>query len=372
MKLIIDFILIIGILLNLIVLVGLIRLKEKKLSQKILIIFWLLILINVLHFYAALHDLRYFNRTTFIFEDGSRFIFGPLIFIYFKSIFYKHQYFVKKNFIHFIPFALYITVYTIPRLVNILNEPAIFSHISIIDQTINLALVKDLFIISYFYLSFKLFYRAKNAMKYHYSNMKKNDFSWLEKFLISFSIVILVDLSITFSEIFFEYNVSWDGVITLVFLIITVAFLGYNGLKQSTIFLPYFLLEKQEYKKCHKASKPSESRDKLSARIDNVLKTEEIYLNPDLTLRILAEKINLSERKLSSFLNNEMQVSFYDFINSYRITEAKRRLLSNEYEKYTIEGIGHSCGFNSRSSFFKIFKNETRISPSTYKKTAKK
>jgi len=46
-------------------------------------------------------------------------------------------------------------------------------------------------------------------------------------------------------------------------------------------------------------------------------------------------------------------------------------LLSNVYKKYTIEGVGYSCGFNSRSSFFKIFKNETGISPSAYKKTAK-
>jgi len=45
-------------------------------------------------------------------------------------------------------------------------------------------------------------------------------------------------------------------------------------------------------------------------KIEDVLKTEKIYLNPDLTLSILAEKIELSERKITSFLNNEMQISF--------------------------------------------------------------
>ena len=64
-----------------------------------------------------------------------------------------------------------------------------------------------------------------------------------------------------------------------------------------------------------------------------------------------------------------MHVSFYDLINSYRIVEAKKRLSSVDYEKYTIEGIGYSCGFNSRSSFFKIFKKETGISPYSYKKS---
>ncbi|PCI31168.1 MAG: hypothetical protein COB60_12520 [Flavobacteriaceae bacterium] len=372
MKLILDFILIIGILLNLIVLVGLIRLEEKKLPQKILIILWLIILINILHSYSALHNLRYFNRTTFIFEDGSRFIGASLIFIYLKSLFFKHTNFIKKNFVHFIPFVLYLILFTLPRLVNILSEPDVFKHVSIIDQSLNLALVKDLYFLVYCFLSLKLFYSVKGNMKYHYSNINEKDFSWLEKFLISISLVIMVDFIITLLEIYFEYNVTWDGFITLIFLVISVAYLGYYGLKQSTIFLPYLLLEKQHKKRNNKVLKSTELSEVLKRKIEDVLKTEKNYLSPDLTLRMLAEKINLSERKLSSFLNNEMQISFYDFINSYRIIEAKRRLLSNAYEKYTIEGIGHSCGFNSRSSFFKVFKKETGISPTTYKKTAKK
>ena len=372
MKLIVDFILIIGILLNLIVLVGLIRLEEKKLPQKILIIFWIFILINIFHSYFALHNLRGFNRTTFIFEDGSRFILGPLIFIYFKSLFFEYKNFIKKNLVHFIPFLAYLMAYTIPRLINILSETTVFSHVSIIGQTINLALVKDLYVIGYCFLSLKLFYRVKSTMKYHYSNIKENDFSWLEKFLISSSILIMVDFIITLSEILFEYNVSWDGFITLVFLIISMGYLAYYGLRQSTIFLPYFLLEKKNKKRAFTELESSKSTEALKSKIESVLKKEEIYLNPDLTLRILAEKNNISERKLSAFLNNIMQISFYDFINSYRILEAKRRLLSNEYKKYTIEGIGHSCGFKSRSSFFKTFKKETGISPSAYKKTANK
>ncbi len=369
MKLIVDFILIIGILLNLFVLIGLIRLKERKLPQQILIIFWLLVLINILHSYTALHNLRYFNRATFIFEDGSRFILAPIVYIYFKSIFFQHANFIKKNAVHFIPFLLYFVVYTIPRLVNILSEPDVFRHISIIDQSINLALVKDMFFIGYFILSLKLLYQAKATMKHHYSNIKEKDFSWLEKFLLSFFGVIVADFIITLCEIFFEYNVLWDDFITLVLLITSMAYLGYNGLTQSTIFLPNFLIEKYNGNRNYILSKTDEASDALKSKLEYIIKNDKVYLNSDLTLRTLAEKIGVSERKLSAFLNNEMQVSFYDFINSYRITEAKKRLLSSDYEKYTIAGIGHSCGFNSRSSFFKIFKKETGISPSAYKKT---
>ncbi len=368
MKLIVDFILILGILLNFLVLVGLLRPKRRKLPQKILSIFWIFVLINILHSYSALHNLRYFNRTTFIFEDGSRFVLAPLIYVYFKSLFFAHTNFIKKNRVHFIPFLLYFVAYTIPRLVNILTEPDVFSHISVINQTVNLAFIKDLFFIGYCSLSLKLFYRVKKTMKHNYSNIKEKDFSWLEIFILSFSAVILVDFIITLSAIFFNYNILWDDFITLTFLIISMVYLGYNGLRQSTIFLPYFLLEKQSKHTEVMSSKSSEVAAALKVKIKEVLKDKELYLNSDLTLRILAEKTNQPERKLSAFLNNEMQVSFYDLINSYRIAEAKKRLLSNAYEKYTIEGIGHSCGFNSRSSFFKIFKKETGISPASYKK----
>lgn len=367
MKLIVSFILIVGILLNLFVLLGLIRLKKKKRPQKILIFFWLFVLINILHSYTALHNLRYLNRTTFVFEDGSRFILAPIIYLYFKSLFFNQTNFVKRNSIHFIPFFIYFLGYTIPRLVNILIEPDIFTHLYKIYKHVNIALVKDLFFIFYCLLSLKLFYRVKKKMKHHYSDIQEKDFSWLEFFLLSTSTVIFVDLIITLLEIFFNYNVLWDDFITLIFLIIAMAVLGYKGLKQSTIFLPYFLLEKRDKNPTYK-TKSAETSEALKLKIENILEKKKLYLNPELTLRILSEEVNLSERSLSAFLNNEMQVSFYDLINSYRIAEAKRRLVSDDYVKYTIEGIGFSCGFKSRSTFFKIFKKEIGASPSSYKK----
>ena len=205
-------------------------------------------------------------------------------------------------------------------------------------------------------------------MKHNYSDIKEKDFSWLQIFILSMTAVILIDLMLTLSEIFFNYSSFRDGFITLIFLIIAMVILGYNGLKQSAIFLPYFLLEKQETNSNYDVSKFTESSDELKIKIKRVLEDHKMYLNPDLNLRLLAEKAHLSERQLSAFLNNEMQVSFYDLINSYRIIEAKKRLLSRDYDKFTMEGIGHSCGFKSRSSFFKIFKKETGVSPSAYKK----
>ena len=89
MKLVIDFILIIGVLLNLIALIGLFRLKQKKLPQNILIVFWFLILSIFVFFYADLHKLRTLQFIANFFQDGVRFLIPPLVLLYIKSIFRK-------------------------------------------------------------------------------------------------------------------------------------------------------------------------------------------------------------------------------------------------------------------------------------------
>ena len=129
MKLVIDFILVAGVLLNLVVLIGLVRLKNKELPHRILIVFWCFILLIILHFYNALHNLRTFNRITFLFEDGSRFFLPPLVFLYIKSIFFEQKQFVRKHVWHFVPVAVYFVGYTLPRFINLWAEPDVFAHI---------------------------------------------------------------------------------------------------------------------------------------------------------------------------------------------------------------------------------------------------
>ena len=92
---------------------------------------------------------------------------------------------------------------------------------------------------------------------------------------------------------------------------------------------------------------------------------------PRLTLSSLAEIVNVSGRKLSVIINDEMHTTFYDLINKYRVEEAKIKLTLNEFDKYSIDGIAETCGFNSKSSFYRIFKNETGITPTQFKNSTK-
>ncbi len=101
--------------------------------------------------------------------------------------------------------------------------------------------------------------------------------------------------------------------------------------------------------------------------LKDVFETEKPYLKQELTLSGLAEIISTSDKKLSALLNHSLSTSFYDYVNRYRVEAVKEKLELVEYEKYSLVGIAYTCGFNSKSSFYRAFKKETGISPTLYK-----
>lgn len=92
------------------------------------------------------------------------------------------------------------------------------------------------------------------------------------------------------------------------------------------------------------------------------------YLNSELKLADLAHEINYHVNELSQVLNQDLNQSFSDFVNKYRVEEVKRRMEDKEYEKYTFVAISQQCGFNSKTSFYRIFRNETGKTPADYAK----
>jgi AraC-like DNA-binding protein len=91
------------------------------------------------------------------------------------------------------------------------------------------------------------------------------------------------------------------------------------------------------------------------------------YLDFDLTLQKLATQLDLPEKELSLLINQKMGKHFFDFINEYRIEDAKM-LLKNQPQLTVLE-ILYEVGFNSKSSFYTAFKKETNITPSDYRKS---
>jgi AraC-like DNA-binding protein len=101
-------------------------------------------------------------------------------------------------------------------------------------------------------------------------------------------------------------------------------------------------------------------------RLTLFMQREKPYLNPELTIGELAEKTSIPRRYLSQIINESLNRNFFDFVNSYRIDEAKTLLGVPESEKNVLE-ILYDSGFNSKSVFNAAFKKFTSMTPRQYK-----
>ncbi len=109
-------------------------------------------------------------------------------------------------------------------------------------------------------------------------------------------------------------------------------------------------------------------RNEHIVALEHLLSKEKIYLDSKLTLETVARKLNLSTSHLSRILKAELQTNFTEYLNSYRIKEAKDYLQNPEFSKYTIVAVGLEAGFNSKSAFFHVFKKTTGQTPLEFKK----
>jgi YesN/AraC family two-component response regulator len=91
-------------------------------------------------------------------------------------------------------------------------------------------------------------------------------------------------------------------------------------------------------------------------------------LDINLTLPVLAQKCGIQVHHISKAINSKSDGNFNDYINSFRIEEAKQRLFHPDFKLFTIEAVGRSVGFKSRTSFIAAFRKIEDLTPSDYKK----
>lgn len=101
------------------------------------------------------------------------------------------------------------------------------------------------------------------------------------------------------------------------------------------------------------------------------METNLFYLNPELTLKSLADHLNIHPNILSKIINDGVDKNFSDFVNGYRVNAVIEKLNSGNYGHITLLGLSFECGFNSKTTFNRVFKNSTGMTPLSYKKSIK-
>ena len=104
----------------------------------------------------------------------------------------------------------------------------------------------------------------------------------------------------------------------------------------------------------------------LYDRLRRTMKSEKLYLDSKLNLPQLADLLKTNTKYLSQVVNHHYGDNLQQFVNQYRVDEAKLRLLNDEYENLTYFAIGQLCGFKNKSTFYKVFKKFTGCTPHEY------
>lgn len=123
-------------------------------------------------------------------------------------------------------------------------------------------------------------------------------------------------------------------------------------------------LEKKKSKKRNNIHIKDE--ELIYAKLKDMLEEDKIFRQNDLNESKLAELLETNTTYLSTIINSRFNLPFKTLLNNYRIDEARKLLVSDEYINYSIEGIASEVGYQSRSSFYQVFKQNTGMTPIDY------
>lgn len=148
-----------------------------------------------------------------------------------------------------------------------------------------------------------------------------------------------------------------------VLTLLSVFWVGYHGLRQKESQTVPAINEEKPI-----AILFDKKEEKDFDEVREKIVSNKLYLNHELTLRLLAQQVDVNEKKLSYWINQFTESNFYHLINQYRIEEFKTQLVKPENENYSLLGIAQNAGFRNKSTFYKVFKDLEGLTPNEYKK----
>ncbi len=340
--------------------------KQKRVGKILISILLLLFSITLIEY--VLYWTKYQLYFPYLSNSSIPFYFtyGPLIYIYVnlestKSI-------NRKELIHFIPFIIAFLVcipfylYSSDLKSNLfLNGFPKKSSYPLILQSLSLLSIVHLFLYSY------LIFKRRTVF---------NEFVLIKNWVTVLSIGLL---GIAFSYLTYIFlsklgilKLEWDYMISFAMslFIILITIVSYIKPQIFNDLKPFFSKKNADEVLKYKNSPIDNSMSaELAIQLQKTMVANSLWRKNDLRLEDLAQKLELPKHYVSQVINEQFNMNFFEFVNNYRIEEAKT--LIEQDTKSTLIEIAYQVGFNNKVSFGKAFKNNTNLSPLEFKKSIK-
>ncbi len=201
-----------------------------------------------------------------------------------------------------------------------------------------------------------------------FSQVDDRDILWTRRVLAIWVIAFAGHSAYTLSLRIFEYYEFARIVLDLMnitHLLLINALMILGVVSHFEPLSPYAVASRKQ--KYASSGQTAEQRRELYLRVQQEMAKNSLYLQMDLNLGQLAVSMAATSRDLSEAINGEGGVSFYDFVSRYRVAAAERLLV--EQPETQILNVAFQSGFNSKSTFNKVFKTTTGQTPSEFRKS---
>ena len=289
---------------------------------------------------------------------------GPLIYFYVLKITRPKYKFRWKDLLHFSPLLLRLGVWVVAFKsikTGAAADTLIFRQLNPV-----LNLLSVISVMTYLHLSRQLIRRFHWRTNANVIDPPRYPLRRLRRLLVGFGRLWLLWIPFTALDYFYYHNHS--GIypyeplcLLLVIMMIWIAAAAHSWPDPGVpVAVP--------------VSKPSPTAElKLKgAWLRKTMEVNLFYQDPELSLRSLAETLDMQPNELSRIINMAFGKNFNDLINEYRIREVTRKMLDPACDRITLLGIAMDSGFNSKSTFNRVFREMTGISPVEYKARSKK
>ena len=307
---------------------------------------------------------------------------GPLLLWYTRSLIYKDYRLRGKDIIYLLPFIAYAGYQLIFYYSLDVNDKVIIQEeydLLVAPQVMNyVTLLRELFRVALGVICLLEIKRYTQHIRTNFSDIDKIDLTWLKILVIGFLairfwavlVAAMIILSISFG-ISTNFEIMGLAGNYITFLLVSV--LIFFGLGHSSVFEGLELRSPQEAETPKDEQEPEGQKDKIKPemieQLTHYMAHEKPYLTPALTLEKLASQLRLQPRLLSNIINRHFDCNFFEFINSYRVEEAKRMLADKQHADKTMLDIMLDVGFNSKATFNTLFKKKSGMTPSGYRKS---